>query len=164
MGGGFNTGTGAVPFGTGYVRKEVTTGFTGKSLVLGNIEFTFTPPTGSSEGAGEMFRVTTLKGNIDDTPVCCTLRELGPLEWRQVRRTDDEKLCCGLIETHHYLGYTQPVGEASSTWSSPRAGPSRASPGRRPRDISGREIASSAGLWPCSAPTSATSPTTSTAS
>lgn len=49
--------------------------------------------------------------SIDDTPVCCTLRELGPLELRQVRRTDDEKLCCGLIETHHYLGYTQPVGE-----------------------------------------------------
>ena len=49
---------------------------------------------------------------IDDTPIGCTLRELGPLELRQVRRSEDEKLCCGLIETHHYLGYTQPVGEA----------------------------------------------------
>ena len=28
-----------------------------------------------------------------------------------MRRTEEEKLCCGLIETHHYLRYTQPVGE-----------------------------------------------------
>jgi hypothetical protein len=48
---------------------------------------------------------------IDETPVCCSLKELGPLELHQVRRTQDEKLCCGLIETHHYLRYTQPVGE-----------------------------------------------------
>jgi hypothetical protein len=48
---------------------------------------------------------------VDEAPVCSSLRELGPLELRQVRRTDEEKLCCGLIEMHHYLGYTQPVGE-----------------------------------------------------
>lgn len=49
--------------------------------------------------------------SIDETPIECSLRELGPLEIRQVRRTEEEKLCCGLIETYHYLGYTQPVGE-----------------------------------------------------
>lgn len=48
---------------------------------------------------------------VDSSPLCCTLSELGALELRQVRRTQDEKLCCGLIETHHYLRYTQPVGE-----------------------------------------------------
>ena len=48
---------------------------------------------------------------IDETPIECKLRELGPLEVRQVRRTDEERLCCGLIEAYHYLGYTQPVGE-----------------------------------------------------
>ena len=48
---------------------------------------------------------------IDETPIECKLRELGPLELRQVRRTDEERLCCGLIEAYHYLGYTQPVGE-----------------------------------------------------
>jgi hypothetical protein len=48
---------------------------------------------------------------INDAPICCGLSELGPLELRQVRRTEEEKLCCGLIESHHYLRYTQPVGE-----------------------------------------------------
>jgi hypothetical protein len=48
---------------------------------------------------------------VDETPLYCSLQELGPLELRQVRRTQEEKLCCGLIETYHYLRYTQPVGE-----------------------------------------------------
>lgn len=48
---------------------------------------------------------------VDATALECSLAELGPLEVRQVRRTQDEKLCCSLIETHHYLRYTQPVGE-----------------------------------------------------
>jgi hypothetical protein len=48
---------------------------------------------------------------IDDTPVRGRLADLGPLELRQVRRSEDEALFDGLIETHHYLGYTQPVGE-----------------------------------------------------
>ena len=48
---------------------------------------------------------------IDDTPVRGRLVDLGPLELRQVRRSEDEALFDGLIETHHYLGYTQPVGE-----------------------------------------------------
>ena len=48
---------------------------------------------------------------IDRTPVVGRLAEVGGLELRQVRRTREEALCNGLIETHHYLGYTQPVGE-----------------------------------------------------
>jgi hypothetical protein len=48
---------------------------------------------------------------VEHTPLRCSLAELGPLELRQVRRTADEPLVDGLIETHHYLGYTQPVGE-----------------------------------------------------
>jgi hypothetical protein len=49
--------------------------------------------------------------DVDDTPLSCSLRELGLLEVRQVRRTEEEKLCRGLLEMHHYLRYTQPVGE-----------------------------------------------------
>jgi Druantia protein DruA len=41
----------------------------------------------------------------------CPLAELGPVEVRQVRRTPQEKLFGGLMQAHHYLGYTQPVGE-----------------------------------------------------
>ena len=39
------------------------------------------------------------------------LKELLPLDFRQVRRTKEEPLFNGLIEEHHYLRYTQPVGE-----------------------------------------------------
>ena len=47
---------------------------------------------------------------VDRDPVRCSLRELTPLSYRQVRRTPEEALFNGLIEEHHYLGYTQPVG------------------------------------------------------
>lgn len=40
-----------------------------------------------------------------------TVGELGPLDIRQVRRTPEEKLFGRLLEAHHYLAYTQPVGE-----------------------------------------------------
>lgn len=40
-----------------------------------------------------------------------TLAELGPLEIRQVRRTGEEALFGQLMQAHHYLRYTQPVGE-----------------------------------------------------
>jgi hypothetical protein len=40
-----------------------------------------------------------------------TLRQIQPLEFRQVRRTSSEKLFNSLIEHYHYLGYCQPVGE-----------------------------------------------------
>jgi hypothetical protein len=48
---------------------------------------------------------------IDVTPIEAKLSELGPLTWRQVRRTPDEALFEALIAEHHYLGYTRPVGE-----------------------------------------------------
>jgi len=48
---------------------------------------------------------------IDTTPVHGELVELGPLSFRQVRRSGEERLFNALIEQHHYLGYTQPVGE-----------------------------------------------------
>jgi hypothetical protein len=41
----------------------------------------------------------------------CALGELGAVEIRQVRRTPEEKLFGSLMEAHHYLAYTQPVGE-----------------------------------------------------
>ena len=40
-----------------------------------------------------------------------SLGELGPLELRQVRRSAHEALFNSLLAQHHYLGYTQPVGE-----------------------------------------------------
>lgn len=43
-------------------------------------------------------------------PLQATLADCGPLQWQLVRRTPDEALFNSLIEQHHYLGYTQPVG------------------------------------------------------
>jgi len=48
---------------------------------------------------------------IDRTPVRGTLAELGRLDFVPVRRTDRERVFNALLEAHHYLGYTQPVGE-----------------------------------------------------
>src|SRR2546425_5397319 len=47
----------------------------------------------------------------DATPIECGLKDLGPLQFRLVRRTPEEPLFNSLIEHHHYLHYTHPVGE-----------------------------------------------------
>jgi hypothetical protein len=49
--------------------------------------------------------------SVDETPLQTSFAQLGPLEVRQVRRTPEEALFNGLLQQHHYLGYTQPVGE-----------------------------------------------------
>ena len=56
-------------------------------------------------------RLTPAPVAVDTTLVEVPLRELGPLEIRQVRRTSEERLVDALIEQQHYLGYCQPVGE-----------------------------------------------------
>ena len=48
---------------------------------------------------------------VDESPIRSTFQELEPITFRQVRRTKQEATFNGLIEAHHYLGYTQPVGE-----------------------------------------------------
>ena len=48
---------------------------------------------------------------VDQTPMEAKLKDLGPIEFQQVRRTADEPLFNSLMEHHHYLGYEQPVGE-----------------------------------------------------
>jgi hypothetical protein len=48
---------------------------------------------------------------MEAQPIHCALKDLLPLTFRQVRRTQEERTFNGLIEAHHYLGYTQPVGE-----------------------------------------------------
>ena len=48
---------------------------------------------------------------VDRSLIEKPLRELFPIAIHQVRRSPLEKLFNSLIEEHHYLGYTQPVGE-----------------------------------------------------
>lgn len=57
-------------------------------------------------------RPALMQGNLfDNIPVTGSLAELGPLVFRQVRRTPEERRFNALMEAHHYLGYAQPVGE-----------------------------------------------------
>jgi len=56
-------------------------------------------------------RAPALELPLEARPLDCSLARLGPLEIRQVRRTPAEKLFGSLMEGHHYLAYTQPVGE-----------------------------------------------------
>lgn len=48
---------------------------------------------------------------VDCQPLQASLAQIRPLELRQVRRSPEEGLFNSLLEQHHYLGYTQPVGE-----------------------------------------------------
>jgi hypothetical protein len=48
---------------------------------------------------------------VDQSPIRGPVSGFVPLTFRQVRRTEAEAIFNGLIEEHHYLGYTQPVGE-----------------------------------------------------
>jgi hypothetical protein len=48
---------------------------------------------------------------VDQAPLRSSLAELEAIELRQVRRTSEEALFNSLLQQHHYLGYTQPVGE-----------------------------------------------------
>ena len=48
---------------------------------------------------------------LDERPMTGPLREMGPLQFQQTRRTAEEPLFNSLVEHHHYLGYEQPVGE-----------------------------------------------------
>jgi hypothetical protein len=73
----------------------------------GHIEL---PPARKSNPLGPQRRTpcrTTLRWN----PIEGRLSEMLPLDIVQVRRSSDESLFDSLLETHHYLGYTQPVGE-----------------------------------------------------
>lgn len=56
-------------------------------------------------------RRTPAPVEVDATPLEARLSELGPVQLRQVRRTGEEQLVNGLVQQHHYLGYSPPVGE-----------------------------------------------------
>jgi len=92
----------------GAPREMVCRGFMLALARAGHIEL----PAVKCQPANPLARhAKPLPAEVDRTPVGTSLRGLGPLTFRQVRRTPEERLFNGLIEAHHYLGYTQPVGE-----------------------------------------------------
>jgi hypothetical protein len=70
-----------------------------------------TLPPARWSGLGRAPRRAPPPVDVPVEPLVASLAELGPLELRQVRRTPEEAVVQSLIEQHHYLGYTQPVGE-----------------------------------------------------
>ena len=69
------------------------------------------PPRRISTGRRAATGIRTILADSDTTPITVTVKQLQPLEIVSVRRTEHERLHDGLIAQHHYLGYTQPVGE-----------------------------------------------------
>lgn len=49
--------------------------------------------------------------DVDQNPIHADLHSLTPLRFELVRRTASEPLFNSLIQQHHYLGYTRPIGE-----------------------------------------------------
>jgi Domain of unknown function (DUF4338) len=83
----------------------------GMMLMLHRNELIELPPVRQAPRDPQIKRGLPVLVNVDETPLQTNLGELGPLEMRQVRRTSDEALFNSLLQQHHYLGYTQPVGE-----------------------------------------------------
>jgi hypothetical protein len=77
----------------------------------GLIELPPVRQVGRSSLAARAERAKPAAVNVNQTPLGMSLGELGLLDIRQVRRTPEEALFNGLMQHHHYLGYTQPVGE-----------------------------------------------------
>ena len=69
------------------------------------------PPQWTFRGTANRRRRRPAAVEVEESPLSCSLSELGPLSFTEVRRSAAEALCDGLIESHHYLGYVQGVGE-----------------------------------------------------
>ena len=76
------------------------------------------PPVKGTPANPLVVRRRPRRPEIEASPVTGSLKDLGPLEFRLVRRTPEEILFNGLIEHHHYLAYTQPVDPVTFCYTS----------------------------------------------
>ena len=83
----------------------------GAMLALERAEYIALPPIKWRPLNPLAVRPKPKRFELDTTPIECSLKDVGPLEFRLVRRTPEEPLFNALIEQYHYLHYTQPVGE-----------------------------------------------------
>ncbi len=83
----------------------------GLMLQLHRIFLIDLPPVRQTPLNNVVIRRRPERVSIDRAPWRTSLKQIRPLEILQVRRTKEEALYDGLIEEHHYLGYTRPVGE-----------------------------------------------------
>lgn len=92
----------------GALRDAVCRGLLLMLYRAGHIEL---PPPKPTSAQAPWIRRKPEPVEVDTTPIETSLRALGPVGLRQVRRTAEEALVNSLIEHHHYLRYSQPVGE-----------------------------------------------------
>lgn len=83
----------------------------GYMLTLYRAGYIDLPPKKQNPANPFVLRKKPCAVDIDKTEINTNLKVLLPLEFVQVRRTSLEKLFNSLIDTYHYLGYVQPVGE-----------------------------------------------------
>jgi hypothetical protein len=69
------------------------------------------PPVKRAQANPLVVRRRPRRPEIESAALSGSLKDLGPLEFRLVRRTPEEPVFNGLIEHHHYLHYAHPVGE-----------------------------------------------------
>ncbi len=92
----------------GVLRDQVCRGF---MLTLERAGYIKLPPRRHTPNNPLANRKKPEKISTDTTPVLNSLSNIQPLEIRQVRKTNYEKLYNSLISEYHYLGYVHPVGE-----------------------------------------------------
>jgi hypothetical protein len=93
----------------GQPRDMVARGFMLELHRAGHIQLParrFCPPNNAAQ-----HRTSRRQLVLAGAPLECSLARLGRLDIHPVRRTPAEKLFGSLLEAHHYLGYTRPVGE-----------------------------------------------------
>lgn len=92
----------------GHLRDMVCRGLMLKLHREGHIEL---PPPRHRQPNRPAHRAAPTVVEVDQMPLHASLASLTPLRFEPVRRTAREPLFNSLIQQHHYLGYTQPVGE-----------------------------------------------------
>jgi len=83
----------------------------GYMLALARAGYITLPPKKKNPANPFVLRKKPCQARIDKTEINADLKQLLPLEFVQVRRSSLEKLFNSLVESYHYLGYVQPVGE-----------------------------------------------------
>jgi hypothetical protein len=92
----------------GHLRDMVCRGFMLRLQEAGYIKL---PPRKRIPNNPLAQRTKPPKIDIEQVPLGGSLKEIQPIDIRQVRRTPAEKLYNSLIDQYHYLGYCHPVGE-----------------------------------------------------
>jgi hypothetical protein len=83
----------------------------GLMLELHRRELITLPPKRKSPPNPFVQRARPALVEVDESPLWASLKKIGDVELRQVRKSTEESLVNSLVEHHHYLGYVQPVGE-----------------------------------------------------